>query len=94
MSTDILRPQPAVPSAKVLHWDGLLALREQWQGQGKVVTAKDLRLVDFDVDALGRVNLLAAARRYCPEAALIFVSTDWVHGTKPSEKRLVELCTR
>ncbi len=35
---------------------------------------------DFEVNALGTFNMLDAVRRYCPEAAFIFASTNKVYG--------------
>lgn len=56
--------------------------------------AKEIPLVDFDVNAVGTVNLLEATRLYCPEAVFIFVSTNKVYGTRPNEKPLAELSSR
>lgn len=56
--------------------------------------AKDIPLVDFEVNAVGTINLLEATRRYCPEAVFLFLSTNKVYGTRPNEKPLVELPTR
>src|SRR5467141_1723707 len=49
---------------------------------------------DFDVNAGGTLNLLEAARRHCPEAPFIFMSTNKVYGDAPIELPLVELPTR
>jgi CDP-paratose 2-epimerase len=49
---------------------------------------------DFDVNARATLTLLEAARRYCPEAPFVFMSTNKVYGDAPNEKRLVELPTR
>lgn len=51
-------------------------------------------LDDFDVNALGTVNLLEAARRFCPEAPFVYMSTNKVYGDAPNELPLVELETR
>jgi len=51
-------------------------------------------LVDFEVNALGSLNLLEAMRRYTPEAVFIMVSTNKVYGDAPNEMPLVELPTR
>jgi CDP-paratose 2-epimerase len=56
--------------------------------------AKDRPFDDFDVNAGGTLNLLEAARRYCPEAPFIFMSTNKVYGDAPNELRLVELPSR
>jgi len=49
---------------------------------------------DFDVNAGGTLNLLEATRRYRPEAAFCFLSTNKVYGDAPNELPLVELETR
>jgi len=49
---------------------------------------------DFDVNAVGTLNLLEGARRSCPESPFVFVSTNKVYGDAPNELELVELETR
>ena len=49
---------------------------------------------DFDVNAVGTLNLLEAARRYCKESPFVFMSTNKVYGDAPNELPLVELPTR
>jgi CDP-paratose 2-epimerase len=49
---------------------------------------------DFDVNAVGTLNLLEAARRSCPESPFAFLSTNKVYGDAPNELPLVELETR
>ena len=49
---------------------------------------------DFDINAVGTLNLLEATRRYCPEAVFIHMSTNKVYGDAPNELPLVELDTR
>ncbi|MFL6037109.1 MAG: NAD-dependent epimerase/dehydratase family protein, partial [Gaiellaceae bacterium] len=49
---------------------------------------------DFDVNAVGTLNLLEAARRARPEAPFAFLSTNKVYGDAPNELPLVELETR
>jgi len=56
--------------------------------------AKDRPFDDFDVNATATLNLLEAARRHCPEAPFIFMSTNKVYGDAPNELALVELPTR
>jgi CDP-paratose 2-epimerase len=51
-------------------------------------------LTDFDVNATGTLNLLEAARNYCPEATFIFCSTNKVYGDRPNSLPLVELESR
>ena len=49
---------------------------------------------DFDVNAVGTLNLLEAARRHTPESGFCHMSTNKVYGDKPNEIRLKELPTR
>jgi CDP-paratose 2-epimerase len=49
---------------------------------------------DFDVNAVGTLNLLEAARASCPESPFVFLSTNKVYGDAPNELPLVELETR
>jgi len=51
-------------------------------------------LDDFDVNAVGTLNLLEATRRFAPEATFIFMSTNKVYGDAPNELPLRELETR
>jgi len=49
---------------------------------------------DFDVNAVGTLNLLEAARQYAPEAVFVHMSTNKVYGDAPNEIKLKELPTR
>src|SRR5438128_11769654 len=49
---------------------------------------------DFEVNAVGTLNLLEAARAHTPEAPFAFLSTNKVYGDAPNELELVELQTR
>jgi CDP-paratose 2-epimerase len=49
---------------------------------------------DFDVNAVGTLNLLEAARKYVPEAVFVYMSTNKVYGDAPNEISLKELSTR
>jgi len=49
---------------------------------------------DFDVNAVGTLNLLVAARDYCPESPICFTSTNKVYGDRPNALALVEKETR
>jgi len=49
---------------------------------------------DFDTNAVGTLNLLEAARKYCPESPFIHMSTNKVYGDAPNSLPLVELETR
>lgn len=46
---------------------------------------------DFDVNAVGTLNLLESTRRHTPEAVFVHMSTNKVYGDAPNEIQLVEL---
>ncbi|MGB7283455.1 MAG: NAD-dependent epimerase/dehydratase family protein [Candidatus Acidiferrum sp.] len=56
--------------------------------------ARDIPLVDFEVNALGTINLLEATRQHSPEAVFVLMSTNKVYGDAPNEIPLKELETR
>src|SRR5215468_3997586 len=56
--------------------------------------AKEIPLLDFEVNALGTINLLEATRQHCPDAVFLFMSTNKVYGDAPNELPLVEAPTR
>jgi CDP-paratose 2-epimerase len=56
--------------------------------------ARDIPLLDFEVNALGTVHLLEATRQFCPEAVFVLMSTNKVYGDAPNELPLAELDTR
>lgn len=56
--------------------------------------AKEIPLVDFEVNAVGTLNLLEATRLHCPDAVFIFMSTNKVYGDAPNEIPLEERPTR
>ena len=49
---------------------------------------------DFDVNAVGTLNMLEAARLACPESPFVHMSTNKVYGDAPNEIALSELPTR
>jgi len=51
-------------------------------------------LDDFDVNAVGTLNLLEATRRHCPDAVFVYVSTNKVYGDGPNRIALKEFETR
>lgn len=51
-------------------------------------------LDDFDVNAVGTLNLLEATRQHAPEAVFILLSTNKVYGDAPNHLPMVELETR
>ena len=49
---------------------------------------------DFEINAVGTLNLLEATRRYCADTPFIHMSTNKVYGDRPNLIRLKELPTR
>ena len=49
---------------------------------------------DFDTNAVGTLNLLEAARQFCPESPFVHMSTNKVYGDRPNSIALEELDTR
>jgi CDP-paratose 2-epimerase len=84
------------------HRDAVLALVAERRPQAIIHTAAqpshDLAASrpfdDFDVNAVGTLNLLEAARRHAPEAPLVHLSTNKVYGDGPNRIALTELATR
>lgn len=56
--------------------------------------AAAIPFLDFEVNAVGTLNLLEAARQYCPESPFVFMSTNKVYGDRPNTVPLTELATR
>ena len=56
--------------------------------------AAAIPFLDFEVNALGTLHLIEAARRYCPESPFIHMSTNKVYGDRPNAIPLVERETR
>lgn len=54
----------------------------------------EIPVIDFEVNALGTMNLLEATRQYCADAVFILMSTNKVYGDAPNELSLEELPTR
>jgi CDP-paratose 2-epimerase len=50
--------------------------------------------VDFDINAVGTLNLLEATRRWSPDATFIFMSTNKVYGDRANDLPMEELETR
>lgn len=53
--------------------------------------AAEIPFEDFDTNAVGTLNLLEAARQFCPESPFIHLSTNKVYGDTPNRLKLVEL---
>ena len=56
--------------------------------------AASIPFLDFEVNALGTLNLLEAVRKHCKESPFIHLSTNKVYGDRPNLLDLVELETR
>ena len=52
--------------------------------------AKDFPILDFNINAMGSLNLLELTKRYCPTAPFIFMSTNKVYGDNPNKLKIVE----
>jgi len=56
--------------------------------------AAAIPFLDFEVNALGTLHLLEAARQFCPESPFIHMSTNKVYGDRPNTLALRETETR
>ncbi len=56
--------------------------------------AAAIPFLDFEVNALGTLHMLEAARQFCPESPFIHMSTNKVYGDRPNTLVLAELETR
>ncbi|MGA3087503.1 MAG: NAD-dependent epimerase/dehydratase family protein [Terriglobales bacterium] len=56
--------------------------------------AATIPFLDFEVNALGTLHLLEAARHSCPESPFIHMSTNKVYGDRPNTLPLAEHETR
>lgn len=56
--------------------------------------AAQIPFLDFEVNALGTLNLLEANRQFSPQAPFVHMSTNKVYGDAPNELELVETDTR
>ena len=55
---------------------------------------KNYPFLDFNVNATGTLNLLELTKKYCPNAAFIFMSTNKVYGDNPNKLKIIEKKTR
>src|SRR5579885_408578 len=56
--------------------------------------AATIPFLDFEVNALGTLHLLEAARQFCPESPFIHMTTNKVYGDRPNTIPLRELAAR
>lgn len=45
---------------------------------------------DFNINAVGTLNMLELTKKYCPKSVFIFTSTNKVYGDNPNKIKLVE----
>ena len=82
--------------------DGVLALVKDLRPSLIIHTAAQpshdkaaaIPFLDFEVNALGTLHMLEAARQFCPESPFIHMSTNKVYGDRPNTIPLRELETR
>jgi CDP-paratose 2-epimerase len=82
--------------------DGVLRLLDELRPSLIVHTAAQpshdraaaIPFLDFEVNALGTLHMLEAARRFSPESPFIHMSTNKVYGDRPNTIPLKELATR
>ena len=56
--------------------------------------AAAIPFLDFEVNALGTLHMLEAARQFSPESPFVYMSTNKVYGDRPNTIQLKELETR
>ena len=56
--------------------------------------AKDIPLLDFEINALGTLNLLELTREFQNKAIFVYTSTNKVYGDNPNKLKIVEKETR
>jgi CDP-paratose 2-epimerase len=56
--------------------------------------AASIPFLDFEVNALGTLHLLEAARQFCAETPFVHMSTNKVYGDRPNRIPMTELETR
>lgn len=56
--------------------------------------AKEIPLLDFEINALATLNLLELTRKYQRQAVFVFTSTNKVYGDRPNQIPLIETSTR
>tara|TARA_B100001250_G_C19702180_1_gene745265 strand:- start:156 stop:1205 length:1050 start_codon:yes stop_codon:yes gene_type:complete len=56
--------------------------------------AKNNINLDFQINAIGTLNLLNLTRKYCPDAVFIFTSTNKVYGDNPNKFKFYENLSR
>ena len=88
-----IRDAGAVNELFAQHGRGLAAIVHTAAQPSHDWAARDPQM-DFTVNANGTLNLLEAARNYCPETPFVFTSTNKVYGDTPNRLPLRELPLR
>jgi len=63
-------------------------------GQPSHDKAKEIPVLDFEINTAGTVNLLELTKLYQKEAVFVFTSTNKVYGDNPNKLKLVEKASR
>ena len=85
-----IRDAPAVTEVFKQHREKIDAIVHTASQPSHDWAARDPQ-TDFSVNANGTLNLLEAARNFCPEAPFVFTSTNKVYGDTPNRLPLREL---
>jgi CDP-paratose 2-epimerase len=88
-----IRDAAAVNEVFKTHGRGLRAIVHTAAQPSHDWAARDPEM-DFTVNANGTLNLLEAARNFCPETPFVFTSTNKVYGDTPNRLPLRELPLR
>ena len=56
--------------------------------------AAEIPFLDFEVNAIGTLNLLESVRKYCKDCIFVHLSTNKVYGDRPNKLQLIELDNR
>ena len=88
-----IRDASAVNEIFVQHGRALAAIVHTAAQPSHDWAARDPQM-DFTVNANGTLNLLEAARNFCPETPFVFTSTNKVYGDTPNRLPLRELPLR
>lgn len=89
-STDIRSREKVMEMVETIRPDFIV----HCAGQPSHDLAAKIPFDDFEVNANGTLNILEAARKFCPESPFVFFSTNKVYGDGPNNIPLRELETR
>jgi CDP-paratose 2-epimerase len=63
-------------------------------GQPSHDKSAEMPFEDFEINALGTMNILDCAKELCPESPFVYTSTNKVYGDNPNRISLIELESR